>query len=75
MLSEWVDFHYEVDGKTYDYSMPGGGFAGFTKLAEALGILDEAKKEDAAAFVAEIDNIEFSDPAWSGSERLIPKLQ
>ncbi len=33
-----VDFHYEVNGKTYDFSLPGGGFASFTDLVEVLGI-------------------------------------
>ena len=33
-----VDFHWEVDGKVYDFSMPGGGFVSFTDLVEVLGI-------------------------------------
>jgi len=31
-----VDFHWEVDGKTYDFSLPGGGFISLTQLVEAL---------------------------------------
>ena len=33
-----VDFHYEVNGKTYDFSIPGGGFVSLEHLVEALGL-------------------------------------
>ena len=33
-----VDFHYEVDGRTYDFSIPGGGFVTLQQLVEVLGI-------------------------------------
>ncbi len=33
-----VDFHYEIDGKMYDFSIPGGGFVSFAHIAEILGI-------------------------------------
>lgn len=33
-----VDFHYEVDGKTYEFSIPGGGFVSLERLVEVLGI-------------------------------------
>ena len=33
-----VDFHWEVDGKTYDFSIPGGGFVSFEHVVEVLGI-------------------------------------
>ena len=33
-----VDFHWEVDGKTYDFTIPGGGFVSFEHLVEALGL-------------------------------------
>ena len=33
-----VDFHWEVNGETYDFSMPGGGFVSFYDLIEVLGI-------------------------------------
>ena len=33
-----VDFHYEVNGKTYEFSIPGGGFVSLAKLVEVLGI-------------------------------------
>ena len=38
MLSEWVDFHYDANGKMYDFSIPGGGFVTMQQLVEVLGI-------------------------------------
>ena len=36
-----VDFEYYVDGKTYRFSLPGGGFVSFTELVEVLGIIGD----------------------------------
>ena len=33
-----VDFHWEVNGKTYDFRIPGGGFVSLEHLVEVLGI-------------------------------------
>lgn len=33
-----VDYHWEVNGSVYDFSIPGGGFVSFEHLVEALGI-------------------------------------
>ena len=33
-----VDFYWEVNGKMYEFSLPGGGFVSFTDLVEVLGI-------------------------------------
>lgn len=47
-----VDFHYEVNGKTYDFSIPGGGFISLEHLVEVLGISEsddidaDADKDD-----------------------------
>ena len=38
ILQYTVDFHYEVNGKTFEFSIPGGGFASFYKIVEVLGI-------------------------------------
>ena len=38
MLSEWVDFHYAVNGKIFDFSIPGGGFVSLAHLVEVMGI-------------------------------------
>ena len=37
---EWVDFHYEINGKMYEFSLPGGGFVSLEHVVEVLGILD-----------------------------------
>ena len=39
-----VDFHYEVNGKVYDFSLPGGGFVSLEALMEILGISDQNVK-------------------------------
>jgi hypothetical protein len=36
-----VDFHYEVNGKEYEFSLRGGGFVSFTDLVEVLGIVGD----------------------------------
>jgi LPXTG-motif cell wall-anchored protein len=33
-----VDFHWEVDGKVYKFSIPGGGYVSLEHLVEVLGI-------------------------------------
>jgi len=38
MLGEWVDFHWEVDGKMYEFSLKGGDSISLAKLIEVLGI-------------------------------------
>ena len=57
-----VDFHWEVGGKVYNFSMPGGGFVSFKALMEALGV---AKQSAADASVD--DQQESGEPA-DGSE-------
>ena len=82
-----VDFHWEVNGKIYEFSIPGGGFVSLEKLVEALGIysqdissensnlnssveytkaslnLNDVVVSDAAReFVANVANVEFSNP-------------
>ena len=90
-----VDFHYEINGKMYEFSIPGGGFVSLEHVVEVLGIADadtsdtneeaDAQAEDTQAekklsladveisdrtkeFVADVKNVEFSDPdlAWIG---------
>jgi fibro-slime domain-containing protein/LPXTG-motif cell wall-anchored protein len=41
-----VDFHWEVDGKVYEISIPGGGFLSFEKLVEILGIAKTDKEAE-----------------------------
>ena len=41
-----VDFEYSVDGKMYQFSLPGGGFVSLTDLIEVLGIPGDTSDED-----------------------------
>ncbi|MBQ6635767.1 MAG: VWA domain-containing protein [Lachnospiraceae bacterium] len=43
-----VDFEYSVNGKMYQFSLPGGGFVSFTDLVEVLGIIRDADNEEKA---------------------------
>lgn len=38
VLQYTVDFHYEINGKKYEFSIPGGGFVSLEHLVEVLGI-------------------------------------
>jgi fibro-slime domain-containing protein len=54
-----VDFHWEVDGKKIDYSIPGGSAISLKTL---LPIMKVCTKDEAEEFVAEgIEKVEFSD--------------
>ena len=61
MLGEWVDFHYEINGKMYKFSLHGGEKITLSDLVEVLGILDGTNFEDAEDFLAEVADVEFSD--------------
>lgn len=58
-----VDFHWNVEGQSFEYSIPGGGFISLTELLTILQVAD-----DIPAFVAEIENVVFSNPelVWIG---------
>ncbi|MBQ9324743.1 MAG: VWA domain-containing protein [Clostridia bacterium] len=50
VLSYTVDFHWEVNGKVYEFSIPGGGFVSIEHLVEVLGIaVNNAEPENNAA--------------------------
>ena len=55
-----VDFSYEVDGKTFTFSMEGGSTMSLKELVIALGIETE---EDIDSFMDEVDDVVFSDPS------------
>ena len=55
IVSYTVDFHWEVNGRLYDFSIPGGGFISLEHLVEVLGIATDDKNND------EADNAEFTD--------------
>ena len=56
---------YEINGKVYAFSIPGGEAIPLIELVDLLHILEDARAgefEDAAAFVARVTNVEFTDP-------------
>ena len=61
-----VDFHYEVNGNTYDYSIPGGGAVSLSNLIMKLGVLD--KGTDINTFISDIQDISFTEAQyiWTG---------
>ena len=66
VLRYTVDFHYTAeDGKTYDFSMPGGGFLTLPELVQALHLAQEGEEQ---AFASAVESITFSDPSllWVG---------
>lgn len=58
-----ADFHWEANGKTYEFGIPGGGYTSLSQLVEALGFTDKLD-----SFVPNVENIEFSsnDLVWTG---------
>ncbi|MBR2561926.1 MAG: hypothetical protein IKE31_07240, partial [Eubacterium sp.] len=56
-----VDFEYEVDGRVYQFSINGGTSISLRELLVILGVI-EAERAD--AFVADIDSVVFSNPAY-----------
>lgn len=66
-LSYTVDFEYTLNGQTYAYSLPGGGFITLRQLAEVLG-LGASDGQALDQFAASIGSVTFSDPSlvWAG---------
>ncbi len=56
-----VDFEYTVNGKVYQFSLKGGDKINLSELVDVLGMLDDADYEDTDAFLADVENVEFSD--------------
>ena len=56
-----VDFEYSVNGKMYQFSLPGGEKIALSELLEVLGILDGTNFADTDTFLKEVANVEFSD--------------
>ena len=48
-----VDFHWEINGNTYDFSIPGGGFVSLEHLVEVLGIASADQNSESGAGNAE----------------------
>ena len=60
-----VDFHWDLDGKDFQYSIPGGGFVSFQDLVKNLGIVKDDKDTEAdevQQLLEQVEKIEFSDP-------------
>jgi len=68
MLGEWVDFEYSVNGKMYEFSLPGGEYMTLHQLVEVLDINEDTNGADIDRFIADIKTVEFSDPSlvWVG---------
>ena len=46
VVSYTVDFYWEVNGKLYEFSLPGGGFVSLKQLIEVLGIAKTPDSKD-----------------------------
>ncbi|MBQ8305171.1 MAG: hypothetical protein IJX90_03030, partial [Blautia sp.] len=67
-----VDFSYLVNGKMYDFSLPGGGFVSFTDLIEVLGIIEgtnSGENDVNSAEVTDEDALTLSDVTVSEETR------
>lgn len=59
-----VDFSYEVDGKTYEYSIGGGEGIGLSELLPVLGVIKDDKDtegDEVSEFISQIEDVKFSD--------------
>ena len=62
-----VDFEYSVNGKMYQFSLPGGEKITLSDLVEVLGIIGDTNSGEKAAFnsvedfLKEVANVQFSD--------------
>ena len=70
VLSYNVDFHYTVNGKTYDFSIPGGGYVSFEKLAEVLGLATYSAAAEEAP--ADTEAVPASDTAEEDADTAVP---
>ena len=78
-----VDFHYEINGKMYDFSIPGGGFVSLEHVVEVLGIASadvnsengaenaENGAENGDDFVREVPGVNLSDENGTAYEEAI----
>ena len=56
-----VDFHWEVNGKTFTFTLVGGDSVSLRELVDALEILKEDYTDQADLFIADIEKVVFSD--------------
>ena len=64
-LKYTVDFHWEVDGLEFVYSIEGGSAIALSELVKILGIVEE---DSVPEFIASIEDVTFSTPEllWVG---------
>ena len=53
-----VDFRYDVDGESYDYTLQGGDSVSLRELLQGMKVF---KAKDADKFMAEVKDVTFSD--------------
>jgi len=57
-----VDFHYEIDEKSFDYSMDGGNAIALSELLDVLNVLEDSEDDrDIHDFINDIESLSFSD--------------
>lgn len=68
-----VDFHWDVDGKKFDFSIPGGGYVSFSQLVELFGIASNVSNEHIAAENVQLtlDDVTVSD----ATERFVEDVE
>ena len=75
-----VDFHWEVDGKEYYFSIPGGGFVSFRQLVEVLGLADRDTQDNQSEILENTEdktgkvNADTPDAENIGNENEAKKL-
>lgn len=62
-----VDFHYGVDGKSFGFSIPGGGAVTLSEVVSRLSIDSDMERKDGSEsvweFVNGVDTVSFSSPS------------
>ena len=78
-----LDFHYEINGKMYEFSIPGGGFVSLEHIVEVLGIASadentengaentENSAENGNDFVGEVSGVDESGENGAAYEEAI----
>jgi len=59
-----VDFHYDVNGRIYDYSIKGGDIAGLKELLPVLNVITDDEStavDEVQTFLNDIESVRFSD--------------
>ena len=76
VLSYTVDFSYSLNGKIYEYSLPGGSKITLSDLVNALDVLDTKVYgrdgyKNINAFLNDVANVEFSTPEYVSVEKVL----